>query len=206
MRAVTASVPLLVVTLLLAGGGSAAARSIHTRFIVVPRGDVDGPSFYDPWWSPYSAYGVDRYAVTPIGVARHSADLRVEVTPKQAGIYVDGYWLGPAGNVEGALKRLHTTPGGHEITLYLDGYRTVREDIYVRPESTFDLHETLGKLAAGETSAAPPAPRGSSATPGPIVRHPGLHYTHRPARVPGGLLRGDQRCSMPPSTAPAVSN
>jgi hypothetical protein len=157
MRKETKYIPLLVVVLLLAWGVSAEAMSVHARFVVVPRGFVGGSYVFDPWWGPYGPWVPYPYAAIAVGAPRHSADVRVQVTPKQAGIYIDGYYAGPAAEFEGVLKRLHTTPGGHEITLYLDGYRTVTEDIYVRPDSTFDLHETMNKLAAGETSAAPPA-------------------------------------------------
>jgi hypothetical protein len=58
------------------------------------------------------------------------------------------------------------------VTLRLDGYRTVTENIYVRPDSTYKLTETMEKLAPGEVSAAVPLPtlpgaRPDSATPAP---------------------------------------
>jgi PEGA domain len=159
MKSITKTFPLLVAAFLLAWSAPVDAMSLHARFVVVPHGYYFArPSYFDPWWSPYSPWGPYPYAVFHIGVTKPSADLKIEVTPKQAGIYIDGYYAGPAADFEGVLKRLHTTPGGHEVTLYLDGYRTVTQNIYVRPDSTFDLRETLDKLAAGETSAQPPAP------------------------------------------------
>ena len=80
------------------------------------------------------------------------------MTPKQAEVYVDGFYAGLADEFDGVFKRLHTTPGGHAITLHLEGYRTVTENIYASPDSTFKLRDTMEKLAAGETSEAPPLP------------------------------------------------
>ena len=57
-----------------------------------------------------------------------------------------------------AIERLHLTPGGHAITLYLEGYRTVTQDVYVRPDSTFKLNETMERLSAGQASEPPPLP------------------------------------------------
>ena len=86
------------------------------------------------------------------------ADVRTEVTPKQAQVYVDGYYAGVASDFDGVFKRLHLTPGGHAVTLYLEGYRTVTQDVYVRPDSTFKLNESMERLSAGETSEPPPLP------------------------------------------------
>jgi len=60
-----------------------------------------------------------------------------------------GYYAGVADDFDGAFQRLHTLPGGHAVTLHLEGYRIVTEKIYVRPDSTFKLKETMKKLAPG---------------------------------------------------------
>ena len=75
--------------------------------------------------------------------------MKTEVTPKATEVYVDGYYAGVADQFDGAFTRLHTSPGGHAVTLRLDGYRTVTQNIYVRPDSTFKLKEAMEKLAPG---------------------------------------------------------
>ena len=106
--------------------------------------------FYDPFWSPY-----DLYAVYPGGYPYVGQNLigkvRIEGVPQQTDVFVDGYFAGTAGTVA-------TTPGGHAITLFLPGYRTVTQNIYVRPGSTFKMNGTLEKLGAREVSAPPPSP------------------------------------------------
>jgi hypothetical protein len=155
---------LLTGVLLMIGGGSANAQPYRGRF-VVGRGHVYARSFYDPFWRPYAyPYGVYPYGafrVYPFG-ARQEADVRVEVTPRQTEVYVDGFYAGVADDFDGVFERLHTTPGGHAITLHLEGYRTVTENIYVSPDSTYKLRDTMQKLAAGETSEAPLLPPRSS--------------------------------------------
>jgi PEGA domain len=134
-------------------GLSVPAYAQHRgRVIVVPRGGFHAPLFYEPYWGPYYRYDYPLYYGAPVG------DVRVEVTPKQAQVYVDGFFAGVVSDFSGGSKRLHTLPGGHAITLYLDGYRTVTENIYVRPDSTFTMHDTMQRLGAGEASAPPPAP------------------------------------------------
>jgi len=152
MNRVTTRVALLVPAVLLVLGASAHAQPFRGRVVVVPRPYVYAP-FYDPFWryDPYYPY-----AGYPVG--RPNADVRTEVTPKQAQVYVDGFYAGVASDFDGVFKRLHLTPGGHAITLYLEGYRTVTQDVYVRPDSTFKLNETMERLSAGQASEPPPLP------------------------------------------------
>ena len=106
--------------------------------------------FYDPFWGPYYPYGIYP-GVYPYVGQNLIGKVRVEGVPKQTDVFVDGYFAGTAGTVA-------TTPGGHAITLYLPGYRTVTQNIYVRPGSTFTMNGALDKLGAGEVSAPPPSP------------------------------------------------
>ena len=79
-------------------------------------------------------------------------------TPKEAEVYVDGAYAGVVGDFDGVFSRLHTTPGGHAITLHLEGFRTVTQNIYVAPDATLKLRLAMEKLAPGEVSAPPPKP------------------------------------------------
>jgi hypothetical protein len=123
--------------------------------------------FYDPFWRPWYPYA---YAY-PIGV---QADIRTAVTPKDTEVYVDGYYAGRAADFDGVFKRLHVTPGGHAVTFHLDGFRTVTQDVYVRPDSTFKMSEKMERLPAGEASTPVPAPRARA-------------DVRRPVRTSGGL-------------------
>jgi hypothetical protein len=149
--------------LLCALSGSASAQRLHGRVIIGPRAYAYAP-FYDPFfWGYYSPYMGDPY----IG-ARSYGDVRTQVTPKDAQVYIDGFYAGTASDFDGVFKRLHLTPGGHALTLYLPGYRTVTKNIYVRPDSTFKLDDSMERLANGETSDPPPVPATPprNATPG----------------------------------------
>ncbi len=133
------------------------------------RGFVGGyydPFFYSPFfftpfgWGPYAyapyaygAYAPYRFRGAPTGEAR------VLVTPKRAEVFVDGYRAGIVDDFDGAFQRLHVTPGGHEITLFLPGYRTLTERVYFGEGSTVKIRETMAPLAPGEKSEPPPAPQ-----------------------------------------------
>src|SRR5436189_1639896 len=86
------------------------------------------------------------------------AAIRLEVKPKEAEVYVDGYYAGVVDDFDGTFQRLRVEPGEHEIELYLDGHRTVRQKVYLTPDNTFKIRYTMERLAAGEQPEARPQP------------------------------------------------
>lgn len=148
-------------------GAQPRHRGGRVRGGVVIGGFYD-PFFYNPFVGPFGwGYGWGAYpygGYGPYGVygygrpADVSGAARLLVTPKDAEVYVDGYRAGRVDDFDGTFQRLHMAPGGHEITLYLPGYRTVTERLYIGEGSTMKVRETMEKLAPGETSEPPPAP------------------------------------------------
>jgi hypothetical protein len=76
--------------------------------------------------------------------------IRVLVDPSDARVYVDGYYAGVVDNFDGLFQRLNVSPGKHEITLRLEGYKTHHVKVYVAPESTLKLHYQMDK-GSGDT-------------------------------------------------------
>ena len=113
---------------------------------------------------PYPAY---RYAAA-------DAAMKFDVKPKETMVYLDGYYAGIVDDFDGAFQRLRTAPGGHQVTLYLEGYRTYAEQVYLSPDNTFKLKHRMEKLVPGEVAEHPPAPQpppqyqpGQPGQPGP---------------------------------------
>lgn len=87
-----------------------------------------------------------------------SAHLKTDVKPKQTRIYVDGYYAGIADDFDGIFQSLRVRPGPHEVTLYLEGYQTVQQQIYMSPESTTKLQHVMQPVAPGTPMEPPPTP------------------------------------------------
>ena len=87
------------------------------------------------------------------------ADLRLKVKPKDASVYIDGYFAGKVEDYDGAFQRLHVEPGQHEIVVYLDGYHSLHQRLYLSPNSTRKIEGTLEKL--GPSDPAEPLPQPS---------------------------------------------
>ena len=151
MSGVTKKTALLAMALLLMLGGSANAQPWRGRVFYGPRAHIYTP-FYDPFWGYYP------YAGYPYVAGGSYGEVRTQVAPKDAQVYVDGFYAGVVSDFDGAFKRLHLTPGGHVVTFYLQGYRTVTQNVYVRPDSTLKMNDTMERLAAGQTSDPPPRP------------------------------------------------
>ena len=99
---------------------------------------------------PYSAAYPNRACLT--------GRLQVLATPKQADVYVDGFFAGFVNDFDGVLQYLPATPGDHAITLYKEGYRTITRHVVVTSDSTATLRLKMNRLEPGRTSEPPPAP------------------------------------------------
>ena len=120
------------------------------------------------------------------------ASVKFDVKPKDAAVYVDGYYAGLVDDYDGAFQRLRTAPGGHEITLFLEGYQTYTERVYLSVDNTIKLKHRMEKLAGGEASVRPPAPQ-------PPQYQPGQPGDDGPQSLPRGPVgrRGGPRSSPP---------
>jgi hypothetical protein len=131
-----------------------------------------GGYFYDPYFGPYPWWTRTAYPYWYYPVYDYRAELRVVAMPKEAAVYVDGFYAGIVDDFDGVFQSLPLAPGGHEVTLYLEGYRTGHWNVYLRAGSTFKLHDTLQRLPVGAMSEPPPVappvpppPAGSYAWP-----------------------------------------
>ena len=171
---------------------------VGARPVVVVRGYFADPFWpYDPFWAPYPYWGYPyppyRYYGDP------GASMRLEVKPKEAEVYVDGYYAGIVDDFDGVFQRLRVPPGEHEITLYLDGFRTVHQRIYLTPDNTFKLKYSMERLGAGETPEPRPQPANEPAMappPGAPQQPPG-YPPYPPARGPV-----TRRAPQPPNVPP----
>ena len=132
------------------------------------------PSFWGyGGWYPYGLYapysGADVFGA-PTGSAR------IQVTPKQAEVYVDGHLAGTVNDFDGFLQRLDVPAGEHELTLYLDGYRTIQQKVLFRPGTTLKINYAMEPLPQGAPSEPRPQP---SPEASPEQRQP---FQGRPAQ------------------------
>ena len=129
---------------------------------------------YGGYYPYYAAYP------GPYGYGYSGSSLHVLVTPREAEVFVDGYYAGKVDDFDGTFQRLRLEPGEHSVQLYLAGHRSVQQELYLQPGNTFNIRTTLQPLGPGEPEpvrpAAPANPRGGetgaaiSAAPRPLPR------------------------------------
>ena len=107
------------------------------------------PYSYPVFYPPYGWYGFMQETVSSV---------RVEVTPREAKVYVDGYFAGVVDDFDGTFQRLRVSPGKHEVLLYLEGYHVLKQTLYLSPNSTYKIKGELTKLAPGDAPELPPSP------------------------------------------------
>ena len=127
---------------------------------------VVGGGYYSPYYDPFFYadpwYGYQYPYPRPYGYGYRGyepeASVRLEVKPKEAEVYVDGYYAGVVDDFDGTFQRLRVEPGEHEIELWLDGYRTVRQKVYLTQDNTFRVKYQMERRAAGEAPEPKPQP------------------------------------------------
>jgi len=167
------------------GGGRVYSSGVSGRPIVVSpravyyRPYYYRPYFYDPFfwgsygWGPgwglgfgygygwgWGGYGYPYYGYPGYGYYgyRNYSSARIQVTPKEAKVYVDGFYAGVVDDFDGWSQRLDVPPGQHEVEIYLEGFRTLRERVLFQPGETVKIKGTLEKLGPGQPPEPPPQP------------------------------------------------
>lgn len=118
-----------------------------------------GPIVYGPWYGGYARYPPYYARVRPYysPYREFESALRLQVRPREAEVFVDGYFAGLVDDFDGVFQRLYVEPGEHDIELYLPGYRSVHQQIYLQPGRTSHLRLTMQPLAPGDPEPIRPS-------------------------------------------------
>jgi|KBSSwiS6_1023812.scaffolds.fasta_scaffold10448_2 hypothetical protein len=93
--------------------------------------------------SPYRGrvYG---YVPAPVYGARiYYGDVRLQVNPRNAAVFVDGYYAGVVDDFDGVFQRLTLTVGPHEIGIEAPGFEPQVYNVMVDPARTVDVRSDL---------------------------------------------------------------
>jgi hypothetical protein len=150
----------------------AAVQAQHHRGPYGPRNTVvvggyhGYPYYYAPYfWAgyPWYPYGFGAYyAQWGYDYPPGTSSIKLEVTPRETEVYIDGYRAGIVDEFDGFFQRMRLGSGEHEIVLYLEGYKSVRQVLKLAPGADFKVRHTMVPLGPGEPNdprpEAPPIP------------------------------------------------
>jgi hypothetical protein len=152
--------------------------------------------FYDPfymgWYPIYAQYPRGRYYY-----GSSWASARVEVKPRDAQVYLDGYFVGIVDQFDGVFQRLDLPTGEHDLEIYLKGFRPYRQRTLFRPGESYHFKAILEPLPAGAPDE--PAPQPSANRPDPY-NNPAPY--NRDPRDPYGRDPGPDPNRQPPPPSP----
>ena len=84
-------------------------------------------------------------ASIPIVAQQNTGYLKTNVNPGRAGVFVDGKYLGPAGNF-GVGRKYTVAAGEHEVTLSEPRYEDVVTKVTIQAGKTTKLAQTMKEL------------------------------------------------------------
>ena len=117
-------------------------------------------SYYDPyWWGGYSSYGYYPYGYgssygygygggSAYGYPSYESGygeggIRLKVKPRDAQVFVDGYFAGIVDSFDGAFQKLALPAGTHRIEVRAPGYETLSVDIRIYSDETITYRGEL---------------------------------------------------------------
>ena len=183
--------------------GRRAGHSVARPVVVTPY--VSPFYFYDPFFWGFYGWGYPGFYPHAYHGHSHVAEssARIQVTPRETEVYVDGYRAGVVDDFDGFAQRLHVPPGEHVIELYLEGHKLVTQNILFQPGETYRIRHAMEPLAAGEAPPHRPIPRstGPSAPGPPAYDALGRPIVRTAAPPPPGAAAGSIAIRVQPGDA-----
>ena len=99
---------------------------------------------WDTWGSIYPGYYGGSVYAAPSGTA--TGDLKLKVKPREAEVYVDGYFAGLVDNFDGLFQKLKIEPGAHRVEIRAEGYEPVTFEVRVIPGESITYKGELKRV------------------------------------------------------------
>jgi PEGA domain len=82
----------------------------------------------------------------------NAAELRLDIQPKRAAVFVDGTYMGHGGDFGGRFHSMLVSPGKHRLKVTLEGYRSYETEIEAQANN-----KSQTKIVLEKGTDAPPA-------------------------------------------------
>jgi hypothetical protein len=118
---------------------------VYPRFYYPYSSFYWGPGYFDSWgywgngfgpgWG-YAGYPYGFGGYPGSGYAYDTGRLRLEVRPRDAEVFIDGYYAGQVDDFDGRLQGLTLETGGYSVEVRKAGWETLTFDVRVTPGRT----------------------------------------------------------------------
>jgi hypothetical protein len=94
---------------------------------------------YDPWYGWFPTYA----PVSSYGGSDDTGSLKLKVTPSDASVYVDGFYVGIVDDFDGAFQKLRLDRGPHRIEMRAQGHEPLAVDVMIQEDFTITYRGAL---------------------------------------------------------------
>jgi hypothetical protein len=106
-----------------------------------------GYSGYSTYGSPgYSTYGSPGYYSNRSTSVFDIGELRLQVSPRYAQVFIDGYYAGEVDDYDGMFQGIKLESGPYHVELVAPGYETLAFDIRITPGQKITYRGDLRRL------------------------------------------------------------
>src|SRR6266571_979930 len=91
-----------------------------------------------------------RFKMPPV-----TAEIKLSINPDRAAVFLDGLFVGHAGEFGGIAKSLLVAPGHRKIAISLPGYDTFSTEVDLSPNQKFEIKTDLVKASTPQPSPLP---------------------------------------------------
>ena len=111
------------------------------------------PFWFDPYYDPsyygygggggyYGGGGSYGYSRT----SRDTGSLRLKIKPREAKVYIDGYFVGTVDSFDGLFQKLDIDAGTHQVEVKADGYEPLTFEVLLTPGETATYKGELKRI------------------------------------------------------------
>ncbi|MDO8679534.1 MAG: PEGA domain-containing protein [Acidobacteriota bacterium] len=91
----------------------------------------------------YNSYGYGQFGPFGRSTTFDTGSVRLRIRPRDAQVFVDGYFAGYVDDFDGNFQSLRLEQGGHKLEVRMPGYQTLMLDIHIQPNRTITIREDL---------------------------------------------------------------
>jgi len=102
--------------------------------------------YYVPWSLMWGTAGLGPFPNFWGTTTFDTGGLRLKVRPRDAQVFVNGFYAGIVDDFDGLFQSLRLAPGGYKLEVRMPGYEPFTLDVHIQPDRTMTVKDTLRAL------------------------------------------------------------